>query len=140
MEFTKNIEKVVTRLSEQVMQRIEKIDLDSILSPVGLQVLKPGSNIVLPMAVAFGTGAIVGALLTPLSGKDLRSQIRQLALKLVGQSAAEPRELTASGEPVASPYEEAKADRDHRETPAPRKGGRPMPILEASNSNLPSAL
>ncbi len=137
MKFNKTMDSLMNRVGGQVAGRLEKVDLNSLLGSVGLELVKHRRSIALPLVAAFVGGLAVGALITPVNGKELRRRIMTFVggLKKTGSDGA--RELTSDGKPVASPYEDAKAERDQGALASPRKGGRPMPI-EANTNHLPS--
>jgi hypothetical protein len=112
MKLGKSMESMVKDVSTQVGKRIEAIDLESLLASFGLQLLERRRRIAWPLAAAFGTGMIVGALVTPMSGGELRRRIADLSRRLTGSTGG--RELTTDGKPVASPYDEARTERDER--------------------------
>jgi hypothetical protein len=111
MEIGKNIKSMRTRIADQIEARLERVNLDSLLGAVGLQFIKRSKGFrVWPLAAAFAGGMVAGMLVAPMSGKELRGKITLLAKKL--QARAGARELTATGEPVESPYEKAKSEHD----------------------------
>jgi len=110
MEIKKTFERVMSRVAGQVESRIQKVDLDSLLAAVGLQVAKHRRSMSLPLLAAFGSGVAVGVLLAPVSGKDLRGKIALLMgkLKQSGRAATDgaAQEVTDT-EAVESPIERA---------------------------------
>jgi hypothetical protein len=138
MKFKKTMDSFMNRVGGQVAGRLEKVDLNSLLGSVGLELVKHRRSIALPLVAAFVGGMAIGALITPVNGKDLRTRIMTFVggIKKSGNDGV--RELTSDGKPVASPYEDAKAERDHRDLANARKGGRPMPIIEPNGNQLPS--
>lgn len=133
------LKKTTARIINRVASQIDKLDLDSVFSAFGVEVIKHRRSIALPLVGAFLGGLALGALLTPVSGKDLRTKIVTFASGLTKFGSDSARELTSDGKPVASPYEDAKAERDHRDSGNPRKGVRPGPVLEVTRNHLPSA-
>lgn len=136
MELGKSMESMVKRVSGQIGRRLDKIDLESMLASIGLQVFKQRSSLAWPLVTAFGAGMVVGAVFTPMSGKELRGHIADLYEK--GRAKMGSRELTADGKPVASPYEDAKTERDESAHNPPRgmrrvqvQAGEPGPHLSA---------
>jgi len=136
MKLKKTMDSFMNRVGGQVAGRLDKVDLNSLLSSVGLELVKHRRSIALPLVAAFVGGMAIGALITPVTGKDLRGRLMTFVGGLKKTDRA--RELTSDGKPVASPYEDAKAERDHRDLANHRMAGRPMPIIEANVNHLPS--
>lgn len=111
MEIGKSMESMVKRVSGQVGKRLDQIDLESMLASIGLQIFKQRRSLAWPLISSFGAGVAVGMIFAPMSGKELRGRIVALARR---PTKGELRELTSEGKPVASPYDDAKGERDER--------------------------
>ncbi|MCL2178371.1 MAG: hypothetical protein FWC28_05475 [Proteobacteria bacterium] len=75
-------------------EKLQSVDADDLLERIGLEVRRSTSEKMLPGLVLFGAGLIVGAglvaLLTPRSGPELRSRLRN---RLSRESCCEHSDL-----------------------------------------------
>lgn len=136
MDLKKSFEGMKNKIGDQLAHRVQKIDLDSVLGAIGLQVVKHHRSMALPLIAAFGGGVAVGLLFAPMPGKELRAGIVQLVGKLRGRPSIEVddgvREKTADGKDVASPYDTARSEREsggngHKKSPRPVESSAPGP-------------
>ena len=130
MDIQKNIEamknKIASQLVGQLTNQVQKIDLHSILAAVGLQVAKRSRSLTVPMIGAFGAGLAVGALFTPMSGKELRQKVWMLVSKSgtkpVGHIAELAGASTSAEDSGESPYDKARNQRDSGGANGQKKG------------------
>jgi len=95
-------------IMKQVGTQLSKMNLDSVLGAIGLQLAKRGRGPLLPTVAAFGAGMAVGAgaalMLAPMSGRDLRGKFGEFLKKLPHWGSKQATDLEASPE---LPHEDA---------------------------------
>ncbi len=132
MDIKKTFSNMGSRISGQLESRLQKVDLESLLGAVGLQMVKRAPRMALPLIAAFTSGVAFGAIFSPTSGKELRAGIGKLVARAIGATKSGERgpevahELAdgANGEAAESPYDKAHkaAQRDPSGTNGQKKG------------------
>jgi hypothetical protein len=112
---------------------------DQILATVGLEVMKPHQGLVLPLALAFGSGVITSALITPISGRELRARIADFVGNISLKKVTALHEVSTAWLPMTTPFEEPRSQQDSHEASRSRKTARQMPVTETTAPPTPSA-
>lgn len=106
--FAGMTQRIAHQFTGLVTKQLQKLDLDAVLGTVGLQLAKRPTGLLAPMLAAFGAGMAVGALLTPMSGKQLRTTLAAVLAKSKQHPAGQP---AIDGAQTESPYEQAARGR-----------------------------
>ena len=125
--FGKMTQRIAHDFSGHASRQLHKLDLESLLGTVGLQIAKRPRSLALPMLAAFGAGMAAGALLTPMRGEDLRAKVAAFIRSATSRKSGDgaPTESAIDGAPVASPYEQAT--RARRDEAAGPNGAKKLP-------------
>lgn len=124
---------------QKKMAKMAKQTTDQLLATVGLEVIKPHRGVALPLALAFGTGVITGALITPISGRELRARIADLVGKLTSRRVTPTQDSSTAGVPMNTPLEGPRSETDTHDGSRSRKTARQMPVSETPGAPMPSA-